>query len=230
MSAVRLPEHLEILLTDEPVLDLYGHSPWRVPSGRYEKTVERIAALAEDPRAKQLACESDNIFVPGVSVIVADLVCMGQALCGAVGAVRGGTRCDIRSESFSPYLVEPGRPEREPTRALLSRTQFRPPGEWVLSGHADRDSRALIMEMMPDCLDVFAGSQAVRRAQARAVSAVRGARGRPGRVRADLTARKGQLRTEWAQMLDEPDLVLWPELAEPPEYLARDARRVHGRA
>jgi SpoVK/Ycf46/Vps4 family AAA+-type ATPase len=220
MTAVRLPEHLEILLTDEPVLDLYGHSPWRVPSGRYEKTVERIAALAEDPRAKQLACESNNIFVPGVSVIVADLVCMGQALCGAVGAVRGGTRCDIRSEWFSPYLVEPGRPEREPTRALLSRTQFRPPGEWVLSAHADRDSRALIMEMMPECLDAFAGIEPFDQRR-HALSRLYEQRAEdPVAYETDLTARKGQLRTEWAQMLDEADLVLWPELAEPPEYLA----------
>ena len=41
MSAPRLPEHLELLLTDEPLLDVYSHGPWRVPDGLYDEVRER---------------------------------------------------------------------------------------------------------------------------------------------------------------------------------------------
>lgn len=36
MDRPELPEHLALLLSDEPVFDLYSHGPWRVPDGLFE--------------------------------------------------------------------------------------------------------------------------------------------------------------------------------------------------
>ena len=54
MRSPRLPDHLELLLTEEPVLDVYAHGPWRVPDGLYERMRERAVAYNADPRAALL--------------------------------------------------------------------------------------------------------------------------------------------------------------------------------
>ena len=33
MHGLEIPEHLELLLTGEPVLDIYAAGPWQVPDG-----------------------------------------------------------------------------------------------------------------------------------------------------------------------------------------------------
>ena len=33
MAGLTLPEHLELLLADEPFADIYAAGPWRVPDG-----------------------------------------------------------------------------------------------------------------------------------------------------------------------------------------------------
>ncbi|MEE2048047.1 hypothetical protein Q7689_32455, partial [Nocardiopsis tropica] len=53
MSAIRLPEHLELLLTDEPVLDIYEYGPWRVPNRLVDELVELFDLVIEDPRGRE---------------------------------------------------------------------------------------------------------------------------------------------------------------------------------
>ena len=36
MSGLEIPDHLELLLTGEPVLDIYADGPWRVPDGVHQ--------------------------------------------------------------------------------------------------------------------------------------------------------------------------------------------------
>lgn len=75
----RLPEHLELLLRDEPALDVYSYGPWRVPDGLYEEIRERAVALNSDKRTDSLARRFERFLwpagVPGRrgAVVVIDL-------------------------------------------------------------------------------------------------------------------------------------------------------------
>ena len=39
MHGLEIPGHLELLLTGEPVLDIYAAGPWRVPDGLVRRGV-----------------------------------------------------------------------------------------------------------------------------------------------------------------------------------------------
>ncbi|TDD78017.1 hypothetical protein E1293_24880 [Actinomadura darangshiensis] len=45
-----LPEHLELVVNDEPLLDLWSVGPWRVPDGLCEEISARVEKLVSDPR------------------------------------------------------------------------------------------------------------------------------------------------------------------------------------
>src|SRR5688572_23612367 len=92
----RLPEHLELLLTDEPVLDVYSYGPWLVPLGLYEEIAERAATLNRDPRALEVTCELPDVFGPDTTATGADLWCLLEFLVGA-SALRAGSRHDVLS-------------------------------------------------------------------------------------------------------------------------------------
>jgi hypothetical protein len=62
MGTPKLPDHLELLLTDEPVLDVYSFGPWRVPDGLYEEITARAEALDRDPRAVEVDCELPDFY------------------------------------------------------------------------------------------------------------------------------------------------------------------------
>jgi hypothetical protein len=48
------PEHLELLPTDEPVLDLYAQGPYCVPDGLAEQVHERGRELDASAEARSL--------------------------------------------------------------------------------------------------------------------------------------------------------------------------------
>jgi hypothetical protein len=73
MRSLRLPEHLELLLTDEPVLDLYAVGPWRVPDGLADEVYERGWVLADSPEARSLRADLPGHFAPDATAVAADL-------------------------------------------------------------------------------------------------------------------------------------------------------------
>jgi SpoVK/Ycf46/Vps4 family AAA+-type ATPase len=220
MAGVRLPEHLEILLTDEPILDVYSHGPWRVPDGLFEDIAERTKALAADPRGELVNSDIRiKSFVPGVPAVAAELVVMGQGLCGPVGAIRGGTRCDIRAELFSHFLVGT-KLRREPTQFKINSSSYWPPTEWLFEGATDLDRRDLALTLVRECLEVFAGIEPFEERRTALLGVYEQRAADPDAHVRDLTLPTNRLIGDWTRSMAPETLALWPELAGTTDYLA----------
>jgi SpoVK/Ycf46/Vps4 family AAA+-type ATPase len=153
----KLPGHLELVLSNEPVFDLYAHGPWRVPDGLYAEVAARALRFNGDPRAKELDCQLSDFYSPLATVIGAELWCLLQYLCG-VAAVRGGNRCDIEYEMFGAFQARPEPADQDPVWACFRASNFRPPGDWLISAAGnDPDKRVIAYELARECLDVFDG-------------------------------------------------------------------------
>src|SRR3712207_5635650 len=113
MTGVRLPEHLEILLTDEPVLDVFSVGPWRLPDRRSDGVAARAQAFARDARGEPLDKELTEYYRPNTPLLAAELNCVVQGLTGPVGSLRGGNRADLPAELLAPFLAN-GKPDRSP--------------------------------------------------------------------------------------------------------------------
>jgi SpoVK/Ycf46/Vps4 family AAA+-type ATPase len=157
MGTPELPDHLEPLLSDEPLLDVYAFGPWRVPDGLYEEIGERAAALNRDPRAVEVTCELPGFYAPGTTAAGADLWCTLELLLGS-SALRAGSRRDVQGETMASLLAEP--------RALMHDVlvwsvwggPLRPPGEWLVQAAGDDPGRRRVArELSRDVLEVFAG-------------------------------------------------------------------------
>lgn len=114
MSAPRLPDHLELLLTEEPVLDVYAHGPWRVPDGLYEEIRERAVAYNTDERAVVLTRRLSDFYGDRTSAAGAEQWSLLTFLLGA-SAVRGGSRGDVDYELLSDFLATPESAVRDPS-------------------------------------------------------------------------------------------------------------------
>ncbi len=111
MDRPTLPEHLQLLLSDEPVFDLYSHGPWRVPDGLFETVRRRVLELNRDPAAEALAVELPEFFAEDTTVIGAELWSLLEFLIGSV-ALRGGSACDLAYETMTDLVAEPRPPIR----------------------------------------------------------------------------------------------------------------------
>ncbi|TCO62600.1 AAA family ATPase [Actinocrispum wychmicini] len=157
MGRPELPEHLALLLTNEPVFDLYAHGPWRVPDGLYEEITRRGLALNADPRLSDLPFTLSDYYAADTTIVGAELWCLAEYLCGA-SAVRGGSRSDLEYELFPMFLAEPELPDRDPVWACMRSSTYRPPGDWLISAAGNNpDKRAIAYQLARECLDVFDG-------------------------------------------------------------------------
>ncbi|TDD50769.1 AAA family ATPase [Saccharopolyspora elongata] len=218
MDRPLLPEHLQLLLSDEPVLDVYSHGPWRVPDGLYEEIGERAVELNRDPAAEALAVELPEFFAEDTTVIGAELWFLLEFLVGTA-AVRGGNAADLQRETMGGFAAQPWRPNRTWSWSA-SASRFRPPVEWLLDGAGDDpDLRELAFGVARRCLDVFAGIEPLepRRQALIALHDMRAAD--PALAKQDLVAPVGRLADLWAQRADESILAALPELSGPAGYL-----------
>jgi hypothetical protein len=219
VSAPRLPEHLEMLLTEEPVLDVYSYGPWRVPDGLYESMRERALAFDGDPRAASLTRAANPFYADSTSVVGAELWSLLTLLLGA-GSIRAGSRGDVDYELLADLLAKPEPAVRDPLAFFTQSGRLRPPGMWLPeSAGEDRERRAVMLELARECLDVFEGLEPLderRRAlirlhETRAADAVLHEQ--------DLTVPVGELETLWAAGADEETLAVLPELSGALGYL-----------
>ncbi|MEW2354474.1 AAA family ATPase [Spirillospora sp. NPDC029432] len=87
-----LPDELRVLLTDEPVLDLYSRPPWRVPDGTAEDVRRRL---------EEVVGRWDGACEPG-SVVLAASRPLLDLLSGA--GARGGAYGDLAGGILRPFL------------------------------------------------------------------------------------------------------------------------------
>ena len=219
MSAPRLPDHLELLLTDEPVLDIYAYGPWRVPDGLYDEVREHAHAFDRDERAKLLTSGLSEFYGSGTSAAGAELWSLLTFLLGA-SAIRAGSRGDIDYELFAAFLAKPEPPVRTPVSWFSQGGRLRPPGLWLVEHVGDDVGlRETMLALGREALDVLAGVAPLEeRRQAMITLFDRRADDPELRAR-DLTAPQADLEELWASELPEDTLSALPELAGPTGYL-----------
>ncbi|WP_051108983.1 AAA family ATPase [Actinomadura flavalba] len=203
-----LPEHLELLVTDEPVCDLYAHGPWRVPDGLFAEIRARIDKLAADPRAAALTTDAQPLLTPPASLVVGDLVLLVDFLCGAA-AVNSGTHSRLQYQFFNRYLREPQDPLRPLTGWGVTTGGFRPL-EW-LEEAPDQD---VALSLARDSLDVLAGMEPLER---RRQALIRLYDAPPPDL--DITAPLDEQRRRWIAHASDDIVADLPELAGPIGYL-----------
>ncbi|MGI5327781.1 AAA family ATPase [Actinomadura nitritigenes] len=219
MRSPRLPDHLELLLTEEPVLDVYAHGPWRVPDGLYGRMRERAVAYNADPRAALLPRRLSDFYGEGTSAAGAEQWSLLTFLLGA-SAVRGGSRGDVDYELLSDFLATPEPAVREPVAWFTQGGRWRPPGLWLPEPAGDdRELRAVMLELARDGLDVFDGLEPLERRR-RALAGLFDRRAADPELRElDLTVPQERLEEVWAAGLTDEELAVLPELAGPVGYL-----------
>ncbi|MQY04050.1 AAA family ATPase [Actinomadura macrotermitis] len=205
---MRLPEHLELLLTDEPVLDVYAYGPWRVPDGLFEEISGRIDALAADPRCAELTTDEHKLLTLPASLVLAELFGMLAFLPGG-GAIKGGSWSQLPERLLRRHLVNQSQLSSRMTRWDAPGGRWRPPVDWLV----EAPDRELAISLARDCLGVLEGIEPLderRRALIRLYDDPP-----PG----DMNVPKAELRERWNAHADEKVLAAVPELLGPVGYL-----------
>jgi SpoVK/Ycf46/Vps4 family AAA+-type ATPase len=219
VSAPRLPEHLALLLTDEPLLDVYSHGPWRVPDGLYDEVRERAVEFDRDERAKELTSGLSDFYGAGTSAAGAELWSLLTFLLGA-SAIRAGSRGDVDYELFAGFLAKPEDPVRDPHAWFSQGGRLRPPGLWLVENVGDDpDRRATMYTLAREALDVLAGIEPVEQRRQAMITLYERRAADPEARAADLSVPQGDLERLWAADLPEDTLAALPELAGPVGYL-----------
>ncbi|MFB4309027.1 AAA family ATPase [Actinomadura sp. GTD37] len=219
MSAPRLPDHLEVLLTEEPVLDVYAHGPWRVPDGLYEEIRERAVEYNTDKRAVVLTRQLSDFYGDRTSAAGAEQWSLLTFLLGA-SAVRGGSRGDVDYELLSDFLATPESAVRDPAAWFTQGGRWRPPGLWLPEPAGDDpERRAVMFELARAGLDVFEGLEPVERRRRALMGLFDRRAADPALREVDMTVPNRRLEDAWASALTEEELAVLPELAGPVAYL-----------
>ncbi|GGV14292.1 hypothetical protein GCM10010182_38610 [Actinomadura cremea] len=205
---MRLPEHLELLLTDEPVLDVYAHGPWRVPDGLFEEIAGRIDALAADPRAAELTTDEHKLLTLPASLITAEIFGILAFLPGG-GAIKAGSRSQLPERLLHRHLVNPGPLSNRMARWDAPGGRWRPPVDWLI----EAPDRKLAIELARDCLAVLEGVEPL---EERRTALLRLYDDPP---QCDVNLPKMELRELWHRHADESILRAVPELQGPVGYL-----------
>ncbi|MFB4311162.1 AAA family ATPase [Actinomadura sp. GTD37] len=205
---MRLPEHLELLLTDEPVLDVYSHGPWRVPDGLFEEISARIDGLAADPRAVELTTDEHKLLALPASLVTAEIFGMLAFLPGG-GAIKAGSWSQLPERLLHRHLVNPGPLSTRMTRWDAPGGRWRPPVDWLI----EAPDRGLAIELARDCLSVLEGIEPLeerRKALLRLYDD-------PPECETGLP--KAELREHWHAHAGDDIVTAVPELLGPVGYL-----------
>ncbi|SPT56883.1 AAA family ATPase [Actinomadura madurae] len=219
MSSPRLPDHLEVLLTEEPVLDVYAYGPWRVPDGLYEEMRERAVAYNTDQRAVVLTRQLSDFYGSDTSAAGAEQWSLLTFLLGA-SAVRGGSRGDVDYELLSDFLATPESAVRDPAAWFTQGGRWRPPGLWLPEPAGDdRERRAVMFELARDGLDVFEGLEPIERRRRALMDLFDRRAADPELREIDMTVPNRRLEDAWVSGLTDEELAVLPELSGPVGYL-----------
>ncbi|TDC56103.1 AAA family ATPase [Actinomadura sp. KC345] len=216
---MKLPDHLEVLLTEEPVLDVYAYGPWRVPDGLYEELRERTLEYNRDPRAVVLTRQLSDFYGGDTSAAGAEQWSLLTFLLGA-SAVRGGSRGDVDYELLSAFLAKPESAVRDPLACFTQSGRWRPPGLWLPEPAGDdRERRTVMFELARAGLDVFEGLEPVERRRRALMDLFDKRAADPGLREQDMSVPIGRLDDLWASEVTDEELAVLPELAGPVGYL-----------
>jgi Holliday junction resolvasome RuvABC ATP-dependent DNA helicase subunit len=213
-----LPEHLELLLTDEPLLDVYSCGPWRVPDGLPGLVWDRVRELAcsAPAQALQVHRRRPDCFTADATAVATDLYSLTSYLCG-VGAVRGGTHARLELDLFRPMRSDQSEPVRDPVQWEADGPWWRPPGAWIFQ---DMPHRCEAFALAGQCLQVLEGIPPLQQRLEALTGLFARRQGPGGSVPAgERWLKLSELEARWAGSATDDELAVLPELAGPEGYL-----------
>ncbi|WP_051108836.1 AAA family ATPase [Actinomadura flavalba] len=213
---MRLPEHLELLLTDEPVLDVYAYGPWRVPDGLFEEIAGRLDALAAEPRAAALTTDEHKLLTLPAPLVLAEVFGILAYLPGG-GAIKAGSSSQLPERLLGKHLVNPSQLSTRMTRWDAPGGRWRPPVDWLV----EVPDRELGIELARDALTALEGIAPFEKRRAALLDMY------ANPPDCDVNLSKLELRERWAAGADEATLSALPELLGPVGYLEWVAAGLH---
>ncbi|TDC87446.1 AAA family ATPase [Actinomadura sp. 7K507] len=205
---MRLPEHLELLVSEEPVLDLYASGPWRVPDGLFDEIRSRIDTLVQDPRCVPLTTAHHGMMTVPAPLVAAEMISFLAYLPGAV-ALYSGAFDKLYHEFFGRYLSAPRDDADKPSHWSALSGEFRA-FEW-LEECKDQD---LALILARESLGVFEGLQPF---EARRQAMLKLFENPPAGDWLGLPLKRR--RELWAAQADDDVIAALPELAGPISHL-----------
>ncbi|WP_433466904.1 AAA family ATPase [Spirillospora sp. CA-128828] len=205
---MRLPEHLELLVSDEPVLDFYAAGPWRVPDGLFDEIRDRIDALAGDERCSKLTTAQHGLMTTPASLVVAEMMTLLGFLPGSA-TIQSGSSSKLFHEFFGRYLAEPLDPAQARAEWSAGSGTFRP-FDWL----EDAGDQDLALTLARESLAVFAGVEPFERRRQALLRLYETPP--PGKWIEHPLERRRDL---WEAQADDEIVAVLPELAGPIGYL-----------
>lgn len=154
MRDARLPGSLDLLLSEENILDIYTYGPWRVPDGLIDELSARVDSLIADPRSARLTVDRHPVLRTPAPAVVADVLGLTGLLLGDA-AVRSGRRCHLEYDLVGRFLA---RPTSVRSNWVARPAPWRPPGaELFQVAGDDRALRELAWELTEEILRALAG-------------------------------------------------------------------------
>ncbi|MET0692723.1 MAG: AAA family ATPase [Propionibacteriaceae bacterium] len=149
MSQLLLPDHLAVLMSGEPYIDVIGAGrPWPIPDGWWEHARARVRELVEDPRAA--ATQSWTNWPEGTRDVAPFLQNLAMSLGGYV-AVFAGEYAQFPEQLVEEYLAPDQRRE-----AMIARNWYLTDSEWPLFlfryAGSDPTARRGALELSRDCV------------------------------------------------------------------------------
>ena len=152
MPSLALPEHLAVLQSTRPHLDVIGSTPWPIPDGWWDTTRAHVQALVDDERVgrRETAWNDWPVGTPHMAIY---LLVLGERL-GGWSALLSGTEPTFPQKVIGDHLPPVSRLGESPVyRYFPSAT------DWPLRllDHAGRDPEARLdaLEASVDALAVF---------------------------------------------------------------------------
>jgi len=215
MRGLEIPGHLELLLTGEPVLDIYAAGPWRVPDGLVGEVFGRARELAASDEARSVRARLPEAYLPDATVVALELLALADFLCGSA-AVRGGTYASLSSELTGGFRAEPRTFPRDPLQWEAPAGWWRPPGTWLFIGKTPRQTS---MTLAVRCLEVLEGIAPFEERRRALLELYRQRQADPELTAQDATAPLADLERLWSESAGPDILAILPELPGPDGYL-----------
>ncbi len=219
MTTLALPKHFDILLTDEPILHVYGTAPWRVPDGLFAEIRERVNEFVEKRNPTEL--EIKKSFYKAESLPISAQIGWMLYFLRGVGEVIQGTQAHLNAAFLNDLAVEPWTDIFSPTDWTGYTTFWRPAFDDPLltAAGSDPEKRGIALQATREVLDLFAGIEPLEPRRQALIKLYDDRRANPELHQFDLTAPFSALSESWQQNAGAEVLAAVPELAPSPLYL-----------
>lgn len=153
MHTLVLPDHLAVLMSTRPHLDVIGSTrPWEIPDGWWETARARVAELVADPRSTARTAASGQ-WPAGTSNTALFILVLGERL-GGWSSLLAGTGSRFPQDVIAEFLPPAVRLAESPVYRYMSSST-----DWPLrlldQAGADPEARLDALDLTLEALAVF---------------------------------------------------------------------------